>query len=263
MTVDPGGITLDSRTRLKLQTPAAFNEASNADSAVEPAPVAPTTRMSSVPKTKLLAIELLIQGYALDDAPLWMAPSSPAAGSRCTAAPCEVATVSTVNPAESASIELATPVRRWQVALWWVATVLTLVVLDDLTFGPVFWLLSRLAGPWVAATTALVVYTAAQVFIVFRATEHDPGRVAGFFLRRLDLARRSHNVNANEQKLRSKVVGWSSALLVTPIVGGVIPPLVLWRSGWSVKGVRQIACVCAPIYAVEFATLHGLLPSLV
>lgn len=152
---------------------------------------------------------------------------------------------------------------RWQVALWWVATVLTLVVLDDLTFGPVFWLLSRTAGPWVAATAALVIYTSAQIYIVFRATEPEPGRIASFFLRRLDLARRSPAVHANEQKLRSQVVGWGSSILLTPVIGGVIPPLVLWRRGWEASAVRQVACVCAPIYAVEFALLHGLIPGLI
>lgn len=150
----------------------------------------------------------------------------------------------------------------WRVALWWTATVLTLVVLDDLTFGPVFWIISRTAGPWISALTALVLYTAAQVYIVFRATEDHPGRIAAFFLRRLDLNRRSRRVAANEHKLRSQVAGWTSAIVMTPIIGGVLPPLLLWRAGWPRRQVRQIVLVCAPIYALEFAILHGLLPAL-
>lgn len=151
----------------------------------------------------------------------------------------------------------------WQVVLWWVATILVLVVLDDLTFGPLFWIVSRTAGPRVAGAAALAIYTAAQIYIVVRATEPEPGRIASFFLRRLDLARRSQTVDANERKLRSRVVGWGSAVLMTPVVGGVIPPLVLWRQGWDASSVRKIACVCAPIYATEFALLHGILPGLI
>ncbi len=151
----------------------------------------------------------------------------------------------------------------WQVALWWIATVLTLVVLDDLTFGPIFWLISRTAGPWVAAGLALCIYTSAQVFIVYRATEEVPGRIASFFLNRLDLNRRSRHVAENERKLHSRVGGWASAILLTPVIGGVLPPLLLWRIGWDRRTVRRIVLVCAPIYAVEFAVLHGLIPALV
>lgn len=159
-------------------------------------------------------------------------------------------------------MSLSQPLAWWRVTIWWIATVVTLVILDDLTFGPLFWLISRTAGPWISAATALVVYTSAQVFIVFRATEDDPGRIAGFFLRRLDLNRRSQHIAANERRLHSQVAGWFSALLMTPIIGGVLPPLLLWRMGWHRSSVRHVVLVCAPIYAMEFAVLHGLLPSL-
>ncbi len=155
------------------------------------------------------------------------------------------------------------PTKRWQVVLWWMATIGTLVVLDDLTFGPAFWLISRTAGPWIAAMTALAIYTSAQIYIVVRATEPEPGRIASFFLGRLDLERRSPVVHANEQKLRSRVAGWGSSILLTPVIGGVIPPLVLWRRGWDASAARRVACVCAPIYAAEFALLHGLIPGLI
>lgn len=150
----------------------------------------------------------------------------------------------------------------WRVLLWWSVTLLTLVLLDDLTFGPIFWILSRTAGPLVSAATAFGLYTVAQVYIVYRATEDRPGRIAAFFLRRLDLNRRSRHVAENEGKLRSRVAGWTSAILVTPVIGGVIPPLLLWRMGWSRQAVRRLVWVCAPIYATEFAILHGLLPGL-
>lgn len=161
--------------------------------------------------------------------------------------------------------EILTPVERprwWQFILWWTITVLTLVVLDDLTFGPIFWIISRTAGPWISAALALGIYTAAQVYIVFRATEEVPGRIARFFLRRLDLNRRSRHIADNERKLRGRVAGWTSAVLMTPIIGGVLPPLLLWRMGWNRTAVRRVVLVCAPIYAMEFAILHGLLPAL-
>src|SRR5690349_18963719 len=136
---------------------------------------------------------------------------------------------------------------------WWGATVLTLVVLDDLTFGPAFWALSRLAGPVVAVVTIYLVYVPGQIYLVARGTRPEPGRVAAFFLSRLELERRSSKVAVVEKEMRDKVVGSASAVAMSLLVAGVLPPLILWRRGFARADVLRISVVTATVYATEFA----------
>ena len=150
---------------------------------------------------------------------------------------------------------------RLAVVAWWALTVLTLVVLDDLTFGPAFWALSRLAGPVVAVAAVYAIYVPAQMAILAGATSPAPGRFASFFLRRLDLERRNEHVARNEHQLRSRVLGASSALLLSLVIGGVLPPLLLWRRGEERRYALRLGLVTSVVYATEFALLHGLLPS--
>lgn len=145
--------------------------------------------------------------------------------------------------------------------MWWAATVATLVVLDDLTFGPFFWAVARWRGALTAVLAVLAVYIPAQIYLVWRATAEHPGRVASFFLNRLDLERRSHQVSRREAQLHGRVVGAASAVLLTPLIGGVLPPIILWRAGYSQHFVRRLSLVTAPLYAAEFALLHGLVPA--
>lgn len=152
--------------------------------------------------------------------------------------------------------------RRFAIAgFWWVVTLGTLLVIDDLTFGPAFWWLSRTVGRVPASTTAFCVYLAAQILLVYRGTTESPGRLASFFLRRLDLTRRHPRVEAHERAVRSGIVGGLSAILAAPVIGGVIPPLVLWRIGFSRRYVRSLVLLTAPVYATEFAFLHGWIPA--
>lgn len=147
------------------------------------------------------------------------------------------------------------------VVFWWIATVATLVVLDDLTFGPFFWALSRLTEAWIACVAIFAIYVPAQIYIVRRATEPVPGRFAAFFLRRLDLARRRPEISDREQHVRQRVTGGVSAVVSSLLIAGVLPPLLLWRIGFDVKFVRRISYLTATVYAAEFALLHGLLPA--
>jgi len=152
---------------------------------------------------------------------------------------------------------------RLSVLFWWIATVATLVVLDDLTFGPFFWLLARLTEAWIACVAIFAIYVPAQVYIVRRATEEHPGRFAGIFLSRLDLARRRPEISDREQHLRQRVTGGVSAVVSSVLIAGVLPPLLLWRLGYGVAFVRRISYATSTVYATEFALLHGFLPSLV
>lgn len=140
---------------------------------------------------------------------------------------------------------------------------MTLVVLDDLTFGPFFWAISRLAGASAAVVAVYLVYVPVQVFLVRRATEPEPGRFAMFFLRRLQLERRSAAIAERERALHGRVLGAGSAVALSLVIGGVLPVLLLGRQGFERSFLRRLSYLTAMVYATEFALLHGLLPSLV
>ena len=142
-------------------------------------------------------------------------------------------------------------------------TIVTLIVLDDLVFGPVFWALARWQGSAVAATVAFVVYFVAQIFIVHQGTRPEPHRLAAFFLRRLGLERGVAATRRHEEEIRSRVLGAGSAILLSPVIGGVVPPMVLWHRGHPARFVRRLSVVTAAVYASEFALLHGWIPGAV
>ncbi|MCA9241614.1 MAG: hypothetical protein KDA37_15495 [Planctomycetales bacterium] len=149
----------------------------------------------------------------------------------------------------------------WLLAVfWWLITLGTLVVLDDLTFGPAFWLLARWRGSAAAAATAFVIYYFAQIYLVRRGTDPEPGSVATFFLQRLSLERRSREVADRERAVHAKVAGVTSSIALSPVMGGVLPPLLLYRRGYERSLVRRLSYATAFVYAVEFSFLHGWSP---
>ncbi len=143
---------------------------------------------------------------------------------------------------------------------WWGATLAVLLVLDDLTIGPLFWALAGWQGRVVATVVAFVVYAVTQIAVVVDATRERPSRATSWFLRRLDLQRRSAAIAANEARVKAEVVGGGTAVLVSPLIGGVIPPLVLGRQGFPRPFVRRVGVVTSIVYAGEFAFLHGWIP---
>ncbi len=44
------------------------------------------------------------------------------------------------------------------------------------------------------------------------------------------------------------------------MIGGVIPPMILWRRGADPTFVRRLSVVTSTLYAAEFAFLHGWVP---
>lgn len=152
---------------------------------------------------------------------------------------------------------------RVSVVLWWVATLCTLVVLDDLTFGPAFWFISLALGPGWAMFAVYLTYIPVQTFLVYRATEETPGRIANWWLARLNLQRRSSRIQHNVDSVHQKVTGALSAVPLSVVIGGVLPPIILWRRGWGRAFVRRISWPCAVTYATVFGVIHGIVPSLI
>ena len=143
---------------------------------------------------------------------------------------------------------------------WWMATIAMLVVVDDLTYGPISWLLVGLFGQ-IAVVVVFVIYFFAQLYLVNHGIRDSPGRMAGWFLDRLQLSRRSQQVADRETHIHEHVTGVVFACVFSILIGGILPPLLLWRRGWSRSAVQRVAVVTSAIYASEFATLHGLIPS--
>jgi hypothetical protein len=140
---------------------------------------------------------------------------------------------------------------------WWSVTILVLVVLDDLVFGPVFWSIALLSRPAAVVLAFLASWTFG-VWLVFRGTRSAPGRVAQFFLNRLWLERRNPDIGQRERKVRDSVTSTVAATLSTPFIGGVIPSLVLSkRNVMPVAQIRRLSVFLTALYAVEFAAVHG------
>lgn len=140
---------------------------------------------------------------------------------------------------------------------WWSATILVLVVLDDLVFGPIFWSIALLSLP-LAIALAFLASWAFGTWLVFRGTRAEPGRIARFFLNRLWLERRNPDIARRERKVRQSVTSGVAATIATPFIGGVIPCLVLHkRDAMPVAQIRRLAVFLAALYAVEFSAIHG------
>ncbi|MGA0237068.1 MAG: hypothetical protein ACO3PD_01560 [Acidimicrobiales bacterium] len=152
------------------------------------------------------------------------------------------------------------PESMLRTAWWWFVTFVTLVVIDDLTYGPIYWALGAFIGP-VAAVIAFVVYVVAQLFLINRGVRDEPGRIARWLLDRLMLTRKEAEVAKREAVLHERVTGVVLAMMLAPIIGGVLPALLLHKRGWSQGAVTRVGMVTSVIYAVEFSLLHAYIPS--
>jgi hypothetical protein len=140
---------------------------------------------------------------------------------------------------------------------WWTITIVTLVLVDDFVFGPVFWslaLLSRAA----AVTLAFLASWFYGSWLVFRGTREQPGRFAEFLLNRLWLERRNPEVEQRARRVHSSVTSVVAATIATPFIGGVLPSLILHKRDLLPQAqIRRLAVFLCALYAVEFAAIHG------
>ena len=162
---------------------------------------------------------------------------------------------------DSESFRLAVAVRAKLAAVgWWLATIGLLVLLDDFTYGPVFWLLGLTAG-FIAVFVAFSIYFVVQLYLVAEGTKPVPSRAAAALLDRLRLARRSSEIGQREVRVHERVTGGLAAILLAPLIGGVLPALLLFKIGWDRSHVIAISVVTSAIYAAEFAFLHAYVPA--
>lgn len=134
---------------------------------------------------------------------------------------------------------------------------MTLVVLDDLIFGPIAWGLAQI-DPWLAVIVSFAAMWGGSYWLVLRGLAPSPGPVASALLRRLQLERRNPELTAREASLKSRITSVGVAVPMSLLFGGVVTSLWLIRREVVDEGqIRQVALVLTFLYAVEFVLLHA------
>ena len=140
---------------------------------------------------------------------------------------------------------------------YWTLLLVTLVVLDDLTFGWIFWALAQI-HPLISASAAFAIYWAMGYWIALRGLSPVPGKLASWFLARLQLEHKNPELQVREQMLKEKITSISTAIPMALLFGGVVTTLWLRRRGTvDDSGARSLAFWLCGLYALEFALIHG------
>jgi hypothetical protein len=128
--------------------------------------------------------------------------------------------------------------------------------MDDLLFGWIFWTLS-VWNQLFSTIIAFCISVPFQQWLIRKGIAEEPGRIASWLLNGLALKRRNVEVEKREEKIRAKSVKLVGAVLVSPLIGGVLPILILNKHGVDRKTLLRLSIITTVIYAAEFAALHG------
>lgn len=146
---------------------------------------------------------------------------------------------------------------RLRTLYYWTLLGVTLVMLDDLTFGWIFWFLAQV-HPLFSAAAALAIYWSLGYWITQRGLRPNPGKLAVWFLTRLQLERKNPELRVREEALKSKVNSVVAAIPMSLLFGGVVSTLWLRRRGVvSEEQAPRLAFWFCGLYAFEFAFIHG------
>ncbi len=142
-------------------------------------------------------------------------------------------------------------------AFWWGVTILTLVILDDLVFGPIFWTIA-VWNQRLATLMAFVVSWVAGMWLIVASLRPTPSKSAQFMLNRLMLVRKNRKIAVREASIRRRAWTVAGAFFVTPMIGAVIPVLLIAKHNVLPENkLLRLAVVLTAIYAIEFALIHG------
>jgi hypothetical protein len=140
---------------------------------------------------------------------------------------------------------------------WWIVTILTLFILDDLVFGPFFWAVSVWSQP-LATGLAFAASWSFGMWLIIASLRANPSRPSQFMLNRLMLARQNGEIARREASIRHQAASVAGAFLVTPLIGAVIPTLLLAKHNvLSSERLVRLAVPMTALYASEFALIHG------
>ncbi|MCB9820117.1 hypothetical protein H6796_02340 [Candidatus Nomurabacteria bacterium] len=144
-----------------------------------------------------------------------------------------------------------------QAAFWWATLIITLVIIDDILFGPVFWSLT-LVSQSIATLAAFVVSLALQLWLISQAVRQSPHPFARWFLSRLMIERSNKELKRRENSIKKSVTSIGAAFFATLLVGGVIASLQLNKYlQVSVRAKWAVFAMLSAAYSVEFALIHG------
>lgn len=72
------------------------------------------------------------------------------------------------------------------------------------------------------------------------------------------LTRKSNKVAEREIVIKGKIISAFGAFMATPLIGGVVPILILHKYGITTKSkLRYLGVLLSVMYALEFAMIHG------
>ena len=140
---------------------------------------------------------------------------------------------------------------------YWCALFVTLVVVDDLTFGWIFWLVAQI-HPLLSAAVAFVASWCLSYWLTLQGMKESRGKIASWLLSRLQLERKNSELEQREQRLLTKITSIGIAIPMSLLFGGVVVTLWLLRRGIvTAQRARVLAFWLSAVYAVEFAVVHG------
>lgn len=120
-----------------------------------------------------------------------------------------------------------------------------------------FWALA-LVSPVLSTGAAFAASVALQLVLIREVLHPRRKKIVTFFLQRLLMERTNPEIEMRESSLKRRAASVAGAILVTPLLGSVIPISVLKKQGdVSVMTLRQLALPLSALYAVEFALIHG------
>lgn len=147
---------------------------------------------------------------------------------------------------------------RLRTLYYWILLMITLIILDDLTFGWIFWGIAQI-NPFVSAAIAFMASWVFGYWLVVCGLSPNPGKIAKILLDRFQLGKKNSELRAREEELLNRMTSIGIAVPMTLLFGGVVSTLWLRRkSVVSDKQAYRVGLVLTGIYAVEFAVVHGL-----
>jgi hypothetical protein len=146
----------------------------------------------------------------------------------------------------------------WKTVYYWVALFVVLVLVDDATFGWIFWLLSQI-NPLLSAVVAVAIYWSVGYWIILEGLRPNPRPVAAWFLKRLQLGRKNPELAQRELRLMEKITSVAVAVPLALLFGGPVTTLYLRRRELvDDRQARRLGFWLQGLYALEFAAIHAL-----
>lgn len=150
------------------------------------------------------------------------------------------------------------PPSLFRTLYYWIALLITLTVVDDWTFGWFFWALSQY-DLVLSAVLAFTIYWALGYWITLRGLTPNPGKVAGWFLNRLQLGHtKNHEIHSMEERLQAKITSIGLAVPMSLLFGGVFTTLWLRRRQLvDDQSAKRLGLLLCGLFAIEVAAIHA------